>query len=200
MSITKGLGGGDTNSESRLFCHASAAEREGGGSTLRSLPEPAAGQVLEGPCTQQRGRGDRWRPALLRPGAGRPGAASGPQRSGETQNPAGTSATGRGDGLRKLLGVPKQHKRGSQGLLAPGTETLREAPSGRHSEVTSHPPPARQRSAEGLEGQGEDGGGAGGRPQTARGSPTRGGRGCRAARGRQGARCSSSRSAAPAGG
>lgn len=63
MSITKGLGGGDTNSESRLFCHASAAEQEGGGSTLRSLPEPAAGQVLEGPCTQQRGRGDRWRPA-----------------------------------------------------------------------------------------------------------------------------------------
>lgn len=36
MSITKGLGEGDTNSKSSLFCHASAAEQEGGGWTLLS--------------------------------------------------------------------------------------------------------------------------------------------------------------------
>lgn len=40
MSITKGLGEGDTNSKSSLFCHASAAEQEGGGWTLLSCSRP----------------------------------------------------------------------------------------------------------------------------------------------------------------
>ena len=62
MSITKGLGEGYTNLKSSLYCHASGAEQEGGGSIL--LISSQTQRQLEGspwksfPSRWVRGRGE----------------------------------------------------------------------------------------------------------------------------------------------